>query len=282
MTAAPVGPAELLEIPVGRARLAATRQGAGGTAGVVFLHSGVTDRRSWHEVLALLDPGLPTLAYDRRGFGTTAYKPQRHDQVADLCAVLDAAAMERAVLVGNSRGGQIALDTALLHPDRVSALVLVAPGISGAPVVEEADVDPATAAIWADLEAAEAAGALDALNLGEIRLWLDGPAAPEGRVDGPHRQLALQMNAIALHAESPGTEPEPPDAWSRLAEVTCPTLVVWGDLDLAHIQQRSAYLAEHLPGGQPFVMEGTAHLPALEEPERFAAVLRDFLVQHHL
>ena len=110
--------------------------------------------------------------------------------------------------------------------------------MSGAPAVTGSQIDPVEAAIWETLEAADAAGALDALNLGEIRLWLDGPTAPEGRIGGPRRALALDMNRIALHAESPGHEPEAPDAWSRLSEITVPVLVVVGDLDLRHVQER--------------------------------------------
>ena len=77
------------------------------------------------------------------------------------------------------------MDATLTHPARVSALVLVSPSVSGAPAVTGSQIDPVAAAIWETLEAADAAGALDALNLGEIRLWLDGPTAPEGRIGGP-------------------------------------------------------------------------------------------------
>jgi pimeloyl-ACP methyl ester carboxylesterase len=266
-----------LEIPSGLARLAAVRRGGGGSPQVVFLHAGIADHRSFGGVLDLLSPEMDVVAYDRRGFGTTAYEAEAHDQVVDLLAVLDAVGMPRAVLVGNSRGGQIALDFALTHPDRVAALVLVAPAVSGAPPVEESAVEPDEAAIWASLEAADAAGALDALNLGEIRLWLDGPAAPEGRVAGPLRELALDMNRIALNAPSPGYEPTVVDAWNRLGELRCPVLVVAGDLDLGHMRARAAWLADTIPGAQRRVMEGAAHLPAFEQPVAFTAALRDFL-----
>jgi pimeloyl-ACP methyl ester carboxylesterase len=268
-----------LRIPVGRAQLTAVRRGPAGPPSLVFLHAGIADHRSWGGVLDRLSPDTDVLAYDRRGFGTTTYAAETHDQVADLLAVLDAAGLDRAVLVGNSMGGRIALDATLAHPDRVAALVLVGAAISGAPEVGDADVEPEEAAIWHTLEAAEAAGALDALNLGEIRLWLDGPLAPEGRVGGEARQLALDMNRIALHAESPGYEPEPPDAWTRLAEVGCPTLVVVGDLDLAHFQVRSRHLAEHIPGARLEVMTGVAHLPALEQPAAVVDLLRAFLAE---
>jgi pimeloyl-ACP methyl ester carboxylesterase len=246
---------------------------------VVFLHTGISDLRSWDEVMDLLSPDMDVVAYDRRGFGLTAYRPERHDQVVDLLAVLDGLGLDEAVLVGNSRGGQIALDFTLTHPARVSSLVLVAPAISGVPVVGDDQIEPEEAAIWETLEAADAAGALDALNLGEIRLWVDGPHAPEGRVGGPARELALAMNRIALHADDPGQEAEPIDGWSRLSEVHCPVLVVAGDLDLAHICARARELASRIPGARLAVMEGAAHLPGLEQPAAFAALLRGFLDQ---
>jgi len=251
--------------------------GKGGSPHMVFLHAGIADQRSFTGVMNLLSPNMDVVAYDRRGFGATTYRPETHDQVVDLCAVLDAAAMDRAVLVGNSLGGQIALNAALIHPRRIGALVLVAPGVSGAPETGDDEIDESTAAIWSRLEAAEAAGDLDALNRGEIRLWLDGPSAPDGRVGGAARQLALDMNAVALRAPSPGSEREPPDAWSRLAEVRCPTLIVVGDLDLPHFASRCRFLVEHIPAAQLHVMPGAAHVPTLEQPDEFAALLRDFL-----
>lgn len=272
---------EDLEVPFGRAHLSVVRQGAGGVPTVVFLHAGISDKRSWQEVLDQLSPDMEVVAYDRRGFGTTTYRVEAHDQLEDLLAVLDALTLERVVLVGNSRGGRIALDFTLSHPERVGALVLVAPGISGAPPVDDSEVDQVEAAIWDTLAAADSAGALDALNLGEIRLWVDGPHAPEGRVEGPRRELALEMNRIALHAESPGHEPAPSvEAWSRLSELRCPVLVVVGDLDLAHQQRRCRDLAGLIPGASLAVMPGAAHLPALEQPGPFADLVRDFLARH--
>ncbi len=274
----PAGAREELEVPSGRARLSVLRSGAGGAPHVVFLHTGISDKRSWEDVLALLPADIDGVAYDRRGFGATTYRAEAHDQLADLLAILDALALDRVALVGNSRGGQIALDFTLTHPGRVAALVLVAPSVSGAPAVDDAQIDPVEAAIWDTLVAADAAGALDALNIGEIRLWLDGPHAPEGRVEGARRALALDMNRIALHADSPGHEPAPPvEAWSRLSEVRCPVLVVVGDLDLGHIQQRSRAVASQIPGAQLTIMEEAAHLPGFEQPAAFASLLRTFL-----
>ncbi len=269
--------AEALAVPVGRATLHGVRLGSGGSPQLVFLHAGIADHRSWSGLLPLLAPDMDLVAYDQRGFGATTYAAEAHDQVADLSAVLDACGYGRPVLVGNSRGGQIALDFALTHPERVAALVLLAPAVSGAPRVTASDLRPEEAAFWEELEAAEAAGDLDGLNRGEIRLWLDGLDAPEGRVTAAPRRLALDMNAIALSATSPGHEPRVVDAWSRAAEVTCPVLVVVGDLDMSHIRARCHDLAGRIPGARLEVMPGVAHLPALERPDAVAGLLRAFL-----
>ncbi len=139
-------------------------------------------------------------------------------------------------------------------------------------------IDPVEAAIWDTLAAADAAGALDALNLGEVRLWLDGPHASEGRVGGARRELALDMNRIALRADSPGHEPAPSiEAWSRLSEVRCPVQVVVGDLDLVHIQERCRVLASQMPDARLTVVTDAAHLPVFEQPAAFASLLRSFL-----
>jgi pimeloyl-ACP methyl ester carboxylesterase len=275
--AGPQDAADLVQVRAGAAHLTVARRGEPGPPTVVFLHAGIADRRSWDGVMDNLGSDIDVVAYDRRGFGTTTYVPEEHDQVADLCSVMDALGLERAVLVGNSRGGEIALSAALVHPERVSALVLLAPAGAGAPPATEADIDPVEAELWDALEAADAAGALDALNLAEIRFWLDGPGAPEGRVTGARRQLALDMNRIARHAENPGYERAPPEAWSRLGELDLPVLVVAGQLDMRLQRERAAALAERIAGAQLHLIPEAAHLPGLEQPGLVAEIVRTFL-----
>ena len=98
------------------------------------LHPGVGDRRIWQWCAPVwAEAGLRVVAYDRRGFGDTVYEAEPHDDLADLLAVTAATDARPAVVVGNSRGGGLALDLALAHPDHVTALVLIAPSPSGYP-----------------------------------------------------------------------------------------------------------------------------------------------------
>ena len=267
---------ERLEIPVGGATLVADRWTGSGIA-VVMLHAGVCDRRSWREVGARLrDAGLDAVAYDRRGFGEVppATEPFRH--VDDLLAVLDAVSPDApAWVVGSSMGGGVALDGALEAPDRVAGLVLLAPALSGDPEPDEQKYIAATAGLAEAIDTAWTAGDLETCNRLEVQLWLDGPAGPAGRVSGPPRELALEMNRIVL-ANDAGSEFDGAsgiDAPKRLHEVATPATVACGELDVPMKIERSAELAGALPRGSYRRLAGRAHLPYLEDPAEVAALI---------
>lgn len=140
-------------------------------------------------------------------------------------AVLEAVAAGPAWLVGNSMGGALALDAALTVPERVAGLILIAPAVSGQPEPDELDED--TMRIVGSLGAASERGDVDERLRLHAMLWLDGPAAPEGRVGGPARALALEMNRRILRNAVPEDEGGADvDAWSRLEEVRAPTTVI--------------------------------------------------------
>lgn len=202
----------------------------GGAQLVVLLHEGVSDRRGWRQVAGLLAPQVTVVAYDRRGYGESAVSTAPFTHVDDVLAVLDREQAGRAWLAGASAGGGLALDTALLAPDRVAGLVLLGTAVSGAP---EPELDPDTQRFDALLDAAIAAGNLDEVNRLETWLWLDGPSSPEGRVGGQARTLALEMNAIVLRNDArEGEGGSGVDAWHRLDQIRVPVTAACGELDV--------------------------------------------------
>ncbi len=98
---------------------------------VVLLHGFPTDRTSWRHVAPLLHAaGLRTLAPDQRGYAEGARPPGRtayrlEELVADVLALLDAAGVERAHVVGHDWGGALAWLLAGNHPDRVASLTVL-------------------------------------------------------------------------------------------------------------------------------------------------------------
>ena len=110
-------------------------------------------------------------------------------------------------------------------------------------------------------------------------LWLDGPFQLEGRVTGEARKLFHKMNFIALGLPPTGTNTDAPIAYGRLEEVSVPTLVMCGDLDLPGIQARSRYVATNVSRATFHQIAGTAHLPSLERPQKVTRVIADFIDQ---
>lgn len=256
------------------------RHGAG--SGVVLLHAGVADRRSWDAVGESLAPDdLDVVAHDRRGYGSTpaADDPSTFTHVDDLVAVLDALGIDRAFLVGNSMGGALAIDAALLHPARVSGILLIGAGVSG---MTDDDTpfdwqpDPASAPLFeraedANLDADQRIAAL-------AHLWLDGPAAAEGRVERLARDLFTAMNRRIIEVDAPhGAGDAGVDAWTRLGEVSVPVVTTWGDLDIPADLPFYEETARRLGQGPGRVLPGVAHLPGLEQPGVVADLVRGCL-----
>jgi pimeloyl-ACP methyl ester carboxylesterase len=263
---------ERFEVGIDRTTLVGERWRGTGPP-VVLLHAGVGDRRGWRTVGERLRNDGDLVAFDRRGHGETPASAEPFTHVEDLLAVLDHLAWQTVWLVGSSMGGGVALDAALVAPDRVAGLVLVAPGIQGTPDPRDPEPDYVTR-LDAAIEQAAEAGDFDEVNRLETWLWLDGPAGPEGRVGGEARELALAMNQVVLANDPLVHDGESGiDAWSRVAEVRAPTTVIWGDLDIPSIVDECRQLSDRLPGARSVVLDGTAHLPYLEQPDRFASAV---------
>jgi pimeloyl-ACP methyl ester carboxylesterase len=268
-------PSEKFTVDRGTAMLAAERWPGTGQP-VVLLHAGVADRRSWRAVAEALQPRTSVVAYDMRGYGETTAVTYGFTHLDDLRAVLDLVATGPVWLVGSSMGGELAIDAALSDAARIAGLVLLAPSVSGAP--EPMEVDPHTERLVQLWEAAQTSGDIDEINRIEMWLWLDGPSAPEGRVSGPARTLALEMNAVALKNEIPEESGRSGlAAWSRLEEITMPVTVACGDLDLPFVVSRSRELSDWLPDSQHHVLPGMAHLPYLEDPAMVAELISSAL-----
>jgi len=259
----------------GRARLAYHISGATDGADVLLIHAGVTDRRSWHHVVDRLAMRHRCVAY-MRSYGETRYETEEGwSPVTDAVAVLDAAEIGKAVVIASSMGGRDAVDLTLAYPDRVAGLALIGTAIRGAPYPDL--LEGPTAELNAKIEAAEAAGDLDEVNRLEAWLWLDGPAASEGRVTWPARELFLEMNAHALWAEDPGSKAAIAPAWPRLGGIAVPTLIMVGRLDAEDIVAINEPAAEMIPNARLVWLDGVAHLPQLEADPRMMDEIANFV-----
>lgn len=237
---------------------------AGQGEAVLLLHGGLGDSTLWEPVVPILAERFRVLRTDLRFYGRSAGPAVSWSWHEDVLGVLDELAIERAALVGLSLGGRIALELALDAPERLRALALVAPGLSGH------DGAAYTAEQEARYEAAEAASDLDAAMEVDFEVW-----APLG-ADDRMRQLWLATSEEVPMPE--GVEPLPPrggDAKPRLAELAVPTLVITAAHDPVGFREIGPLIAG--AANARHVELDSDHYLTLREPELVGRTLLDFL-----
>lgn len=252
---------------------------AGGGPAVVLVHAGIADNHMWDDQFDVFAKDHMVLRYDLRGYGQTAPVEGEFSQHEDLRALLDFLGVERAALVGCSKGGTVAMDLALTYPQRVAALVMVGSTPSG---YQSEDETPPP--FWDDLVAAWKAGDLERVAEFEVRLWVDGLARTPDQVDPAIRDKVRVMNLIALQNEKLGlgTErPLDPPAIERLGELHVPLLALVGDMDAPDIVAAASLMVEQIAGAQQAVIAGAAHLPNMEHPAQFNQIVGQFLRRRH-
>ncbi len=259
--------------PVNGTRLYYEMEGEGRP--VVFIHAGIADHRMWDDQWNALIDRYALVRYDLRGFGRSELPELPFSHTDDLSSLLAYLGVDHPVLVGCSMGGALAIDYTLEYQEDVAALVAVGAGLSGF-----GHEDPAVSAQWHAIAEAGRRGDHDEAAELIMRMWLDGVGRPAGSVRGRVRERAGEMAGALVRRGNPpaGKRIEPP-AVGRLSEITVPTLVLVGDHDLTSIQLVAERLTAEIGGARKEVIEGTAHLPNLEQPDRVNQLLGAFLAE---
>lgn len=261
-----------IQVEVPHGRLHVVDEGDGPP--VVLLHAGIADHRSWDAVAPLLvSAGLRVIRFDARGYGGSTTEDVEFSNVDDLLVVLDACGVERALLVGNSRGGYVAVEAALEHPERAVGVVTVAGGLSGLELPGTAEED----VLFAEMDALEEAEPHDVEAIADldVRVWVDGPGQPTDRVSSEIREHVREVDrALYAPGHVRGRWRGPAvDAASRIGTLEVPVVAVAGELDVSDFVPTARFVAEHAQRGTVIVWPDVAHLIGMEQPARLADVV---------
>ena len=248
---------------------------------LLLIHAGVATLRMWDPQLEALAKQHYVVRFDTRGYGKTETDDVQFSDRDDALALLDHLGVARATVIGCSRGGAIALDLAVEHPERVSGLVTVGSGPSGFPEVELTEREDA---LFDELDALLAAGRWEKINRRETELWTFGPERSADELDPAFVAKAYELSAPNIRHHADALSPTPLDnpAYYRVADIEVPTLVMVGDHDLSEALAQYEYLAATIPQADACRFRDCAHLPSVERPEEFTTVLLEWLTKHGL
>jgi len=259
------------------AGIAYDRAGPRGDLPVVLIHAGIADRRMWDPLWPALTAERDAVRLDLRGFGESVTRPRGLlCPVDDVLDTLTEVGIDRSHLVGASFGAGVAVEVALTRPELVASLLLSAPG--GSLIAE---VTPDLRAFIEAERSALARGDLEGAVEANLTWWVDGPKRDAGAVDTAVRDLVRQMQRRAFEVTTDWddideSELDPP-ALKRLADIRVPTLALLGALDLDAIHDASQRVTDEIPDACRVDWPDTAHLPSLERPDDFFALLQGWL-----
>ncbi len=209
------------------------------------------------------------LAPDRRGFGASSAPADLAREAEDVAAVLDHFSVARAVIVGMSQAGRVALDFALRYPERAAALVLQGAPLAGVtPGPDESETIPIV-----EYAALARAARLDEMK----RRWL---AHPLMRTHSPAATRAARAMLDAYEGRDLAAISYLRDAEAHdLARIKAPALIITGALDTPWRRRASDALARALPEATRAEIAEAGHLCNLDRPEAYNAALAALLAR---
>ncbi|MFW2541086.1 3-oxoadipate enol-lactonase [Primorskyibacter sp. 2E107] len=233
---------------------------------VVFANSLGTDYRLWDPIMPLLPDGLRILRFDKRGHGLSDCPsgPYTMGQlIADTEGLMDRLGFSNAIFVGLSIGGMIAQGLATKRLDLVRAVVL---SNTGAKI--------GTRDMWQERIDAVAAGGLTSVVDGTMQRWF---ARPFHTTADFHAWRNMFLRTPAAGWMGCGAAIAGTDFYTTTASLRLPALGIAGSEDGSTPPDLVRETLGLIPGSETKLIQGAGHLPCVEKPAEYAAILTEFL-----
>lgn len=227
----------------------------------------------WGRLPALLASKLRVVTFDCRGMGASERRDEPYsiaDEVGDMVSVLDAAGVSEAIVYGRSRGGMLAQEFALQHPDRIRALVLSGTSTRGPNAVGSTERVNRAMNFTPDMSREEIFATQN-----------EAMASPGWRERDPAAFASLLETDLAAPPRRFAVvrQQESVAAWTsagRLGALRRPALVICGEDDGMVPPENSRQIAAQIPGARLQLIPQCGHLPMLEKPGEVARLVLDF------
>ena len=239
---------------------------------VIFLHAFPLNQQMWSPQIPALRDHFRIITVDLRGHGKSdaiAGATSMDDFACDVQDVFDRLDIEQTVLVGLSMGGYAAFACYRRFAERIKALVL-------ADTRAQADTSETRVARMTMIQVAEAQGSGAIADIMLPKLLSSASLENKPELSQRVRTMIVQTPANTIKADL-RVMADRPDSTPLLATISCPVLILVGELDRSTPPSDAQLMVERIPKASLHIIPGAAHLPNLEQSEAFNAALMSFL-----
>ncbi len=240
---------------------------------LVFIHGGLVDHRMWDAQFEHFSQDYRVVRYDVRGHGKSGTPAGFFSHATDLSALLDFLGIGKAHLMGLSMGAAIAIDFALAHPEKVSALIAVTPALMGYDYSEEFRSKSSELYMTG---AEHGPGEIASILLTDDFWAYAVPSSQHPTARKQYRRMVEENTHLFAWHPRFSSFSQPPAA-ERLSEIQCPTLIIGADGDYAENQAVTEYLEQQIQDARRIVIPEAGHMVNMEKPGVFNDAVSNFL-----
>jgi len=237
---------------------------------IVFIHDGLVHAEVWNNQFETFSEKFRVVRYDRRGYGRSPKPEKNYSNIEDLFQVFSFLNVDKAILIGMSAGGGLAIDFTLAHPEKVSSLIVVGAVVSGFSYSDHM------------LTRGGRLKPEDYANPEKLLEYLikEDPyeIAPQNKE--VKEKLWKLMQAYPQNidfAKNRLAEPPKRQAIDILKEIQVPTLIVVGEFDIPDVFVHAGAIESGIPNSRKVIIQNAGHLVPLEQPELFNQKVLNFL-----
>jgi len=239
---------------------------AGSGKNIVLLHDGMVNREIWDEQFPLLAKTFRVVRYDRRGYGKSSDPQVKYSHIADLNQLFTKLEIDKAIIIGMSSGGRLAIDFTLTYPEKVTGLVLVGAVVSGFGYTSHMDTrgghfNPQKYS--------------DPVKVHEYFI-MDDPYEIYSENRAAKEKVMTLIPNLARQNVVP-TQPAGKVAVRSLSEIKVPALILAGEYDIPDVHAHAGVINAGIANSKREIIPQSGHLIPIEQPALFNEAVMTFL-----
>jgi pimeloyl-ACP methyl ester carboxylesterase len=244
-------------------------ESSGSGPAMVLIHDGLVHSEVWDAQFSYFSKKYRVVRYDRRGYGKSSPATVRYSNLEDLNTLFTQLKIDRACLIGASSGGRLAIDFALIYPQKVSSMILMGAVVGGFSYTNHFNTRGGH--LPTDLKDNDKES-LYYTSDDPYEIYYENIAARKKIIE------LVKNNPTRIYGSQIITSQKTP-AYKRLNEINIPVLILCGEFDIPDVHAHAGAINAGISNSRRIIIPKAGHLIPMEQPDLFNVTVANFLGQ---